>query len=65
MKRLFPEQYEEYKRKVPLFFPTRRRFVSSNGIKFSWALNRKNKEYRALVGSAVVWALLIAKMLIF
>lgn len=65
MKRLFPEQYEEYKRKVPLFFPTKKRFVSSNSMKFNWALYKKNKEYRALAGSVVVWAVLIAKMLIF
>lgn len=65
MKRLFPEAYEEYKRNVPIFFPTFRPFPGASGAKFSAALYKKNREQRALIGSGVVWTILIAKMLLF
>jgi len=64
MKRLFPGQYQEYKSRVPLFFPTKRPASQSNGARFSWLLYKKNKEYRALIGSAAAWAIIIAKMLV-
>jgi protein-S-isoprenylcysteine O-methyltransferase Ste14 len=65
MKRLFPDQYEQYKKRVPLFFPRLKSFPGENNGKFSWLLYKKNKEYRAPVGSAIVWGILIAKMLLF
>jgi len=64
MKRLFPEKYEEYKKRVPLFFPTFKPFFSAKQIPFRWALYRKNKEYRALIGSLVFWLILVAKLLL-
>jgi protein-S-isoprenylcysteine O-methyltransferase Ste14 len=64
MKRLFPAKYEEYKNHVPLFFPKLKPLFSASPIKFSWALYRKNREYRALLGSLIFWAILVAKMLI-
>jgi len=63
MKRLFPKEYEDYKKKVPAFLPGRRRLPSDGHRKFSAALYLKNREYRALIGSVVIWAFLIAKML--
>jgi protein-S-isoprenylcysteine O-methyltransferase Ste14 len=65
MKRLFPGQYQEYKTRVPLFFPTKKPAAQPDGTRFSWFLYKKNKELRALVGSAVVWAIIVAKLLIF
>ncbi|MGA2586426.1 MAG: isoprenylcysteine carboxylmethyltransferase family protein [Candidatus Aminicenantales bacterium] len=65
MKRLFPEEYADYKKKVPLFFPRLKRRISSNGMTFDGGLYRKNKEFRALIGAAVIWGVLIARMLIF
>ena len=65
MKRLFPGQYQEYRNQVPLFFPTKRPAARPAGAKFSLFLYKKNKEYRALIGSGAVWAIIIAKMLIF
>ena len=64
MKELFPEQYEEYRRRVPSFFPSllRRRFPSRG--KFSWALYRQNKEFRALAGMLAFWVALAAKILL-
>jgi protein-S-isoprenylcysteine O-methyltransferase Ste14 len=64
MKRLFPDKYEEYKKKVPLFFPRLKTPSSADPIKFSWSLYKKNREYRALFGSIIFWAILIGKMLI-
>jgi len=64
MKELFPEKYEEYKKKVPPFFPSLRSYPYSGNNKFSWALYKKNKEYRALVGTAVFWILLTGKLLL-
>jgi protein-S-isoprenylcysteine O-methyltransferase Ste14 len=65
MKRLFPDRYEEYKKRVPLFFPTFKPFFTAGPNKFSWSLYKKNREYRALSGSLVFWAILIGKMLLF
>jgi protein-S-isoprenylcysteine O-methyltransferase Ste14 len=64
MKHLFPEQYEEYKKRVPSFFPSlkKRRFPS--GIKFSWSLYKQNKEYRAFTGALIFWLILAAKILL-
>jgi len=65
MKRLFPKQYEEYKKRVPMFFPSLKTFSSGHSLKFSRALYLKNKEYRALIGSLVAYGILIAKVLLF
>jgi protein-S-isoprenylcysteine O-methyltransferase Ste14 len=65
MRRLFPEEYEEYKKRVPLFFPTSRPSSNRRGARFSLALYRRNREYRALVGAVIIWGLMICKMLIF
>jgi len=64
MRELFPDQYEDYRRRVPSFFPSffRRRFRSPT--KFSWALYWKNKEYRALAGTLLFWLILSAKILL-
>jgi len=63
MKQLFPEQYEEYRRKVPLFFPSLRKHLPAKG-RFRWSLYMRNKEYRALQGTVLVWLVLAAKLLI-
>lgn len=64
LKRLFPGEYEDYGRQVPLFWPSlvkRRRAAPG---KFSRRLYLQNKEYRALAGAAVFWVLLAAKTLL-
>ncbi|HUU38827.1 MAG TPA: isoprenylcysteine carboxylmethyltransferase family protein [Candidatus Desulfaltia sp.] len=63
MKDLFPRQYEDYGKKVPLFFPSPRKHLPANG-RFSWFLYRQNKEYRALLGTILVWLVLAAKLLL-
>jgi len=64
MKRLFPAKYDEYKKHVPLFFPKLKPLFSASPIKFSWSLYKKNREYRALLGSFIFWAILVGKMLL-
>jgi protein-S-isoprenylcysteine O-methyltransferase Ste14 len=63
MRRLFPKEYEDYKKKVPAFLPRLRRLPHAGDPKFSSALYLKNREYRALLGSVLIWAILIAKMI--
>ncbi|MEW5900966.1 MAG: isoprenylcysteine carboxylmethyltransferase family protein [Acidobacteriota bacterium] len=62
MKRLFPQKYEEYGKKVPLFFPSFKKGRSSPS-RFSWPLYRQNKEYRAVYGTALFWLVVAVKML--
>ncbi len=62
MKQLFPEQYEEYKKTVPSFFPSLKKRSIPSGTRFSWSLYKQNKEYRALVGGLVFWLILTAKI---
>lgn len=65
MKCLFPEKYDEYKKRVPLFFPSLKPSVSSKKIKFSLPLYKKNREYRALIGASIFWFILGLKMIFF
>ncbi len=62
MKELFPDEYDEYKKKAPLFFPTWKSFSLSGKNKFSWELFLKNKEWRALIGAFLFWVILALKM---
>ena len=59
MRRLFPEAYKSYEKHVPLFFMGFRKNGHSDATAFSWELYRKNKETRALIGTAVFWAVLV------
>ncbi|MGB7295434.1 MAG: isoprenylcysteine carboxylmethyltransferase family protein [Candidatus Aminicenantales bacterium] len=63
MKDLFPRQYEDYGNKVPLFFPSPWKHLAVGG-RFSWSLYRQNKEYRALHGTILIWAVMAAKLLL-
>jgi protein-S-isoprenylcysteine O-methyltransferase Ste14 len=62
MMRLFPIAYEDYRKKVPIFFPTLRPYPAATGAQYSAAQYRKNREQRALIGAAVIWAALIARI---
>jgi len=64
MKELFPQEYDEYKKKAPLFFPTWKSFSLSGENKFSWKLFQKNKEWRALIGAVIFWVILALKMML-
>ena len=63
MQSLFPGKYEDYGKRVPLFFPNLKKSLRAEG-RFSWPQYRQNKEYRALYGTVIVWLVLAAKMLL-
>jgi protein-S-isoprenylcysteine O-methyltransferase Ste14 len=64
MSALFPEEFEEYREKVPLFFPSFKKASLARKSKFSSKLYRKNREWRAFVGALFFWLILAAKMII-
>jgi protein-S-isoprenylcysteine O-methyltransferase Ste14 len=57
----FPE-FQEYSAQVPRLLPRFRASASSGG-EFSWALYRKHREYKATLGTAGIYALLLLKLL--
>lgn len=65
MAELFPQEYGEYERKVPLFFPRLRTSFPSNARKFSLALYFQNKEYRATLAMLSFLLLLFLKWLLW
>ncbi len=63
--RLFPASYPGYRALVPLVLPKLGRHPAAGNGAFRWALYKKNKEYRAEAGTAALWLLLAAKILVF
>ena len=64
MRALFPDEYEEFRRRVPPFFPSFLRRHQPSQDKFSWALYRQNREHRALIGTMSFWLVLALKILL-
>ncbi|MEN3327875.1 MAG: hypothetical protein V7638_2682 [Acidobacteriota bacterium] len=60
---LFGNDYEVYKRSVPLFFPRLTPFRHGNSlpVKFDSSLYFRYREYRAALGLVIVWGLLLIK----
>ncbi len=58
---LFPEEYEKYKKKVPLFFPSFKHYLGLHSHRFSFQLYLNNREYRALLGGLIFWLAMILK----
>ncbi|UCE42068.1 MAG: isoprenylcysteine carboxylmethyltransferase family protein [Candidatus Aminicenantes bacterium] len=65
MEELFPLEYPEYKKLVPLFFPSYFTTWPHQNTRFRWALHKKNREYRAIIGSTLFWIIITAKLLFF
>ena len=67
MAQLFGEDFESYKRSVPLFFPriTPFRQNESAAPKFDGTLYLRYREYRAALGLVVAWGLLLIKTYYF
>ena len=63
MAQLFGEEYEVYRRSVPLFFPrlTPFRQSASAPVRFDGSLSLRSREYRAALGLVVAWGLLLIK----
>jgi protein-S-isoprenylcysteine O-methyltransferase Ste14 len=63
MAELFGDQYRVYKEAVPLFFPrvTPFRQVEAHPIRFDLSLYLRYREYRAALGLAAAWGMLLVK----
>ena len=63
MAELFGDQFQQYKQAVPLFIPrlTPFRQADTKSIGFDGSLYMRYREYRAALGLAVAWGLLLAK----
>lgn len=63
MAELFGEEFEEYKKAVPMFFPriTPYRRAATSSTKFDASLYLRYREYRAALGLVIAWGLLVAK----
>lgn len=63
---LFGDSYEEYRREVPAFWPRLRRpFSLPSSPGFTFRLYFRNKEWQAMLGTALGFAILWARMLLF
>jgi protein-S-isoprenylcysteine O-methyltransferase Ste14 len=67
MAQLFGEDYEKYRRAVPLFFPRISPFRQgeSEANKFDGSLYLRYREYRAALGLVIAWGLLLIKTFYF
>ena len=59
----YGDAFEGYARRVPLFWPRPPRQNLASGNEFSWGRYRHNREYQALIGAVVSFALLLAAMM--
>ncbi|MHB8054112.1 MAG: methyltransferase family protein [Candidatus Aminicenantales bacterium] len=64
LRNLFPRAESEYESRVPAFFPTLRPAPATEPRKWDSALFLRNKEYRAWIGTTIVWGLFILRGLI-
>ena len=65
MVELFPMEYEDYRREVPLFLPRVTPYRGRSKRTFELSAYLKHREYRAAIGLGVVYALMAAKYLVF
>jgi hypothetical protein len=62
---LFPKEYEDYRRDVPLFLPRARPYRERLPRQFELSAYLRHREYQAAIGLVIVYALMAAKHLIF
>jgi protein-S-isoprenylcysteine O-methyltransferase Ste14 len=65
MEELFPIEYAEYKKHVPLFFPSYFSTLPHRKVRFRWTVHKNNRELRAIIGSVIFWLILTTKLLFF
>lgn len=69
MRHLFPDDYEDYSREVPLFLPRLTAYrkpgeeLSGDRMNFDLSLYLRYREYRAAIGCGAVFLLMAAKMI--
>jgi protein-S-isoprenylcysteine O-methyltransferase Ste14 len=64
LRNLFPQAEPAYERRVPMFFPMLRPAPATEPRKWDSALFLRNREYRAWIGTVIVWALFLLRRLI-
>ncbi len=62
MHKLFPQDFPDYEKNVPLFLPRFTPWKKGAGQRFDQSLYLKYREYRASIGVAVVVGILILKI---
>jgi hypothetical protein len=67
MAELFGNDFEIYRRSVPLFFPRLTPFhqSASGGNRFDGTLYLRYREYRAALGLVIAWSVLLIKTYYF
>ena len=60
---LFPGEYEDYRREVPLLLPRVTPYPGRLRRQFERSAYMRHREYRAAIGLVVVYALMAAKLL--
>ena len=65
MAELFGNEYETYRRTVPLFFPRLTQFRQGETTRFDGALYLRYREYRAALGLIIAWGILLIKTYYF
>jgi len=66
MLQMFPESYKQYRRAVPLFLPRLHEFrLKASRDDFDSSLYIKHREYRAAIGTVIVWLLLVIEWRVF
>jgi len=63
MEHLFPTEYTTYREKVPLFLPNLKPSLPRQTTPFSRSLYKKNKECRALIGTAIFWIAMAGRLI--
>jgi protein-S-isoprenylcysteine O-methyltransferase Ste14 len=58
----YREEYRSYSSRVPLFLPGLRGPEPNDGVRFSWARVRENREHQAIAGLVLVAAILAVKL---
>ena len=63
---LFGDNYQSYKRSVPLFFPRLTPYrLEEKGVRFDTSLYLRYREYRAALGLVAAWGLLLIRTYYF
>jgi protein-S-isoprenylcysteine O-methyltransferase Ste14 len=63
LRKLFPAEYDRYSLGVPLFLPRLTPYRAAQNKSFALSQYVKHREYRAALGLAALYALLVAKSL--
>ena len=62
MSQIFPEEYADYQRNVPMFRPRLRPWDGCDKSSYDWRLYMRYREYRAFIGTVAAIAILGAKV---